>query len=207
MSANAHDILIAGIGGQGIVLASRLLAHAHMARGDAVRVAETIGMSQRGGSVVSHVRTAAPGHDVASSLIPLGSAELILAFEPGEAVRALPYLAPSGTVVTAIAAQRPITASLAKIAYDGHEAREHLRAVAPRYLEVDGETLTRQAGSPRCLNVVLLGAALGSGALELTADELRAAIRARVKPSFHAMNLLALDLGAATASEKADLHA
>ena len=88
-----QDILICGVGGQGTVLASRVLAAAAMEAGHPVHSAETIGMAQRGGSVTSHVRV---GEDAFSPLIPLGGADLLMAFEPAEAVRNLPYLRPEG---------------------------------------------------------------------------------------------------------------
>ena len=84
-----QDILICGVGGQGTVLASKLIASAAMNLGNVVHSAETIGMAQRGGSVTSHIRI---GNTASSPLIPMGSADLILAFEPSEAVRNLAYL-------------------------------------------------------------------------------------------------------------------
>ena len=89
----SRNCLLCGVGGQGVVLASRLIAYAAMEQGDFVRTTETIGMAQRGGSVVSHVRA---GEEVHSPLIPAGGADVILAFEPGEAVRCLPYLKEGG---------------------------------------------------------------------------------------------------------------
>lgn len=192
-----RDVLVTGTGGQGIVLASRLLAQAHLSRGDEVRVAETIGMAQRGGSVTSHVRTAPAASGIATAQIPLGAADLILGFEPGEAARALPYLADGGVVVTAVRAQRPVTASLAGLAYDGSVALDFLRAHAGRLVEVDGDALAREAGAARSLNVVLLGAALASGVLRVSADEIRDAIVARVKPRYVELNHRALTLGLA----------
>ena len=90
------DILICGVGGQGTVLASRVIAAAAMEEGSPVHSAETIGMAQRGGSVTSHVRV---GEGACSPHIPHGSAELMLAFEPAEAVRNLCYLKPVVLVV------------------------------------------------------------------------------------------------------------
>ena len=87
------NCLLCGVGGQGVVLASKLIAFAAMRQGKSVRTAETIGMAQRGGSVVSHVRI---GEEIYSPQIPLKSADLILAFEPAEAVRSLPYLKAGG---------------------------------------------------------------------------------------------------------------
>ena len=90
------DILICGVGGQGTVLASRIIAAAAMDEGNAVHSAETIGMAQRGGSVTSHVRI---GGEAYSPMIPPGGADMLLAFEPGEAERNLRYLKKGGTAV------------------------------------------------------------------------------------------------------------
>ncbi len=92
------NVSIAGIGGQGSVLAARILAQAAEAKGWQVRSAETIGMAQRGGSVMSHVRI---GASLFSPLVSLGQAALVIGFEPAEAARALPYLKPGGAVVAA----------------------------------------------------------------------------------------------------------
>ena len=91
-----YDILIAGVGGQGVVLASRMLALAAMKAGFHVSTAETIGMSQREGSVSSHVRI---GDEISGSLIPVGQADLLLGLEPAETVRNLPFLREGGKVL------------------------------------------------------------------------------------------------------------
>lgn len=87
----ANSCLLCGVGGQGTVLASKMIAFAAMEKGESVRTAETIGMAQRGGCVVSHVRV---GGGIYSPLIPKGGADVLIAFEPGEAVRCLSYLKP-----------------------------------------------------------------------------------------------------------------
>lgn len=107
------NILLAGVGGQGTVLAAKVLAQAAQARGWQVRTAETIGMAQRGGNVTSHVRMGSEGEEVFSSLITPGTADMVIALEPGEAARALSYLAPGGVLVTATTAIQPVTAALA----------------------------------------------------------------------------------------------
>lgn len=203
----AFNCLLTGIGGQGTVLASRLIADAYMAQAHAVRTAETIGMSQRGGTVASHVRTAATLDGIASSLIPLMGANLIIAFEPGEAARALPYLAPGGLMVTALQAQRPVTASLAGAgnAMNGYDGSEQLAYLQERLSDndgalivVDGASVVEElGGNPKVLNVVLLGAAMGGGGLALAREDLADAIKARVKPQFVEGNLAALDAGIA----------
>ena len=99
------NILITGVGGQGSVLAAKILAQAAQAKGWSVREAETIGMAQRGGFVTSHVRMGDAGEEVYSPLLAKRSADLVIAFEPAEAARALPYLAPGGMLVTASSPQ------------------------------------------------------------------------------------------------------
>ena len=195
VSATNLNCLVVGVGGQGVVLASRLIAAACMDKGAFVRTAETIGMSQRGGSVASHVRSGARADDVASSLIPAHGADLVLAFEPGEAVRAYGQLAPYGSVV---AAARPVVPSAAaNSGYDGRAQLDWLRAVvAPgRLAVVDADVLEREGLSPKCLNVLLLGAAVGLSALPFGADELQTAMRQLMKPQLLDMNTRALVLG------------
>ena len=111
------NVLLAGVGGQGTVLAAKVLAQAAESRGWQVRTAETIGMAQRGGNVTSHVRMGSEGEEVFSSLITPGTADMVIALEPGEAARALPYLAPGGVLVTATTAIQPVTAALASVPY------------------------------------------------------------------------------------------
>ena len=195
---NELDCLLAGVGGQGTVLASRLIAQAAMDKGLFTRTAETIGMAQRGGCVVSHVRVGERARN-GSPLIPLGRAEVILGFEPGEAVRALPYLKEGGTVVAAAKAILPITASLGGTAYDGGAMVEYLRGLPVKLILVDGEAVCRACGSSKVLNVALLGAAAASGALGLTLEEMEATVAARVPERYLEMNRKALALGGASA--------
>lgn len=185
--------VLAGVGGQGIVLASKLIAQAAMNRGLFVRTAETIGMAQRGGCVVSHVRV---GEDVFSPMVPKGGADLILGFEPAEAVRCLPYLKPGGAVVASTRAVTPVTASLSGSAYNGARMLTYLRRLPLKLAEVDGGAVCAECGTARTLNVALLGAACTSGALPFDRSELETALRTRVAPRFAEMNLRALHAGA-----------
>lgn len=192
------NILLTGVGGQGTVLAAKLLAQAAQEKGWQVRTAETIGMAQRGGSVVSHVRMGNEGEEVYSPLIAKGTADMAIAFEPAEAARVIPYLAPEGVLVTASTAIQPVTAALAKSAYRGDTMIEKLRtlfASDPARLVVvdDGDVLGR-IGNRRVLNTVLLASALDTGRIPLGLGDLRAAIRVCVKPSFVDLNLEAIDI-------------
>ncbi len=184
------NCLLAGVGGQGTVFASRLIAQAAMARGEFARTAETIGMAQRGGCVVSHVRL---GENTFSPLIPLGQADVILGFEPGEAVRCLPYLRQGGVVISAVKAVQPVTATLG-LAYDGDVMPAFLAAHA-KLLLVDTEAVTTACGTHKVLNVALIGAALKAGVLGITMEEMQSAIRAMANPKFVELNLQALALG------------
>ncbi len=111
------DILLAGVGGQGTVLAAKVLAQAAQSKGWQVRTAETIGMAQRGGNVTSHVRMGSNGEAVFSPLITPGTADMVIALEPGEAARALPFLAPGGVLVTATTTIQSVTAALSSMPY------------------------------------------------------------------------------------------
>ena len=188
----SKSCLLCGVGGQGVVLASRLIAFAAMEQGYFVRTTETIGMAQRGGSVVSHVRI---GEEIHSPLIPLGTADVILAFEPGEAVRALPYLKVGGLVITDKRIVKPVTASLGGEDYRAEEMIEYLRKKTGKLLLIDGDEICRKAGSPKVLNVALLGTASESGALGITPEEMADAVRKNVKEKFIEMNERALALG------------
>lgn len=188
----SRNCLLCGVGGQGVVLASRLIAYAAMEQGDFVRTTETIGMAQRGGSVVSHVRA---GEEVHSPLIPAGGADVILAFEPGEAVRCLPYLKEGGLVITNSRIVKPVTANLGGSSYSGGEMLDYLKKKAGKVIVVDGDEICRRAGSAKVLNVALLGAAAKSGALGISMDEMLEAVRKNVKEKYIALNEKALKLG------------
>ncbi|MFT3951232.1 MAG: indolepyruvate oxidoreductase subunit beta [Oscillospiraceae bacterium] len=188
------NLLLCGVGGQGTVLASKLLASAAMHKGLHVRTAETIGMAQRGGCVVSHVRMS--DGEIFSSLIPKGTADMIIAFEPSEAVRCESYLKPDGTVIVSTKAIQPVTMSLDPKAAARDTAGEMLAYLTARYKTVcvDTEKICAELGSPKVMNMVLLNAAAATGCLGITAEELCRVVKARVSPKFVEMNLAALRL-------------
>lgn len=196
-----RNVLLTGVGGQGTVLAAKVLAQAAQAKGWQVRTAETIGMAQRGGSVVSHVRMGDNGEEVIAPLVAKGTADMIIAFEPAEAARVLPYLAPDGVMVSATTSIQPITAALSSepylaevtIASLGGRLNGSAEALA-RFVLVDDEAVLSQVGNRKALNTVLLAFALKTGHLPLSLDDLRDAICACVKPRFVELNLAAIDL-------------
>ncbi|SMB79161.1 indolepyruvate ferredoxin oxidoreductase beta subunit [Desulfonispora thiosulfatigenes DSM 11270] len=187
------NCILAGVGGQGTILASKLIAQTAMNKGLNARTAETIGMAQRGGCVVSHVRI---GENIHSPLIPLKSADLIIGFEPAEAVRSLGYLKENGTVIVSQKAIKPITASLSNSDYNGSEMISYLKNTITNLIVVDSEKICADCGSAKVLNIALLGAAVASGALEMSLEEVRATIKDRLAERFVEMNLKALHQGA-----------
>lgn len=187
------NCIIAGVGGQGSVLMSRLIGGAAIEKGLFVRGTETIGMAQRGGSVVSHVRM---GDGIHSPLIPQGKADVLIAFEPGEAVRALPYLSPRGALVACDRAVPPVTSALREDGYEAAPMLAFLREHVQRLTVVDGEALIRDLGSARVMNVALLGVALSLSLFPFSQEEVRAVMERRLPARFLDLNLAALAYGA-----------
>lgn len=187
-----YNYLLCGVGGQGTVLAAKVLAQAAINMGNEVKTTETIGMAQRGGSVVSHVRV---GENIHSPLIPMHDADMIIGFEPAEVVRNLAYLKEDGVVVVNKKAVKPTTASLTGLDYNGLEMIDYLKAHVKTVVVIDGDAICKQCGSPKVLNVALLGAAVGTGHLQVSEKELTDALLSKVKEQFKEMNLKALKLG------------
>ena len=193
------DILICGVGGQGTVLASKIIAASATDEGNTVHSAETIGMAQRGGSVTSHVRI---GNEACSPLIPIGGADMILAFEPGEAVRNLKYLKKGGIVIVNTTATKPITESLKDTGYDGREMVDYLRKKCDCIL-IDAEEICKPFGSTKFFNVILLGVAAGSGRLGIAEETLLKQLEQRVPPKYLEVNTRAFSAGVQFAARNA----
>lgn len=197
------NILLTGIGGQGTVLAAKLLAQAAMQKGWEVRTAETIGMAQRGGSVVSHVRIGTKGETIYDPLIARGTADLIVAFEPAEAARVLPYLKEEGILVTATSAVQPVTSTLSGANYDSQAILAFLAEAVSTLVTVDDKELCEHAGGRKTLNTILLAQALevagaiDGGGFGINVDDLKKAIKVGVKEQYVDMNLAAIDISLA----------
>ena len=185
-----RNIILCGVGGQGIILASRLISAAAMAENIPVMSAETIGMAQRGGSVFSHVRF---GNEIYSPMIATGTANLILAFEPGEAVRMLPYLEPDGQIIVSAKPIMPITTTLNNINYSGEKMIAYLRENVKNICVIDTEKAINFLGSAKILNIIMLGFATKTGALGFSREEMRKQIAEKIAPRFHELNFNALD--------------
>lgn len=184
------NILLCGVGGQGIVLTSKLIAAASMAKNIPVMSAETIGMAQKGGSVFSFLRT---GEGLYCPMFPKGTADLMIGFEPAETVRMLPYLKSDGTVILNSHPILPVTAALGGETYDGTEMVAYLKAHVKHLVILDGDKACREIGSPKVLNMVMLGAAIQSGCLPFSLKDIKEAVQKTGKPQFYALNCKALD--------------
>lgn len=185
-----YNILLAGVGGQGVLSLAAVIAKAAMAAGLEVRQSEVHGMSQRGGGVQAHLRIA--DGPVYSDLIPSGGADMILSMEPLEALRYLPFLRPDGVVVTA---SEPVVNIP-----DYPDLESVLAAICalPSAKIVDAEEIAKQAGNPKAVNMALVGAAGTWLPLseEVIADSVRDMF-ARKDPRVIDANMKALALGAA----------
>ena len=184
------NIVLCGVGGQGTVLASKLLAAAAMEQNIPVMSAETIGMAQRGGSVFSHVRI---GEGIHSPMIARNSADLIIGFEPGETVRMLPYLKDGGQVVTSTRAIKPVTATLSESAYEKEPMIDYLKKNVVNLTLIDAEKACSEIGSTKVLNMVLLGSALRTGALDFQTEDIERVMCQTLPEKFHDINLKALN--------------
>ncbi len=184
----SKNIIICGVGGQGTVLAAKVLSQAAISNGERVLSAETIGMAQRGGSVVSHVRI---GEDVYSPLVPQGQADVLIAFEAAEAVRNIAFLKQGGSVIVNKKVVQPVTASLSGKTFDENEMISYLEKVAGKVIAVDTDQACKELGSSKVVNMVLLGAASKTGLI--SKDELKAALKLLVKPEFYELNVRAID--------------
>ncbi len=182
------NIMIVGVGGQGTLLASRILGNAVISEGYDVKVSEVHGMSQRGGSVVTYVKY---GKKVYSPIIDKGEADIILAFERLEAIRALPYLKKGGKIILndrAIAPMPVITGATTYPTGIVEDLSKNAEVIA-----LDALDLSLQAGSPKAVNVVLIGVLAKS--MDIKKQTFIDTINKTVPQKFLELNLKAFELG------------
>lgn len=186
------NYLLCGVGGQGVVLSSKLIAFAGIKKGLNVKTTETIGMAQRGGSVVSHVRLS--DSEVASPLISKGQADVIIAFEPAEAVRNLSYLKQNGLLIVSDKAVKPVTSTLSKAEYNSNEMLEYLKQNVNDLVIVDVEKYLTELKSSKVLNLTLLGIASKSQKFGFTLKEMEDTVLENVNKKFYELNIRALNV-------------
>ncbi len=189
---NTTRLIIVAVGGQGNLLASKVLGEASLLADVPVLMSEIHGMAQRGGVVESAIVFG----DSKSSIISDGEADVLVGFEPSETLRALNKCNGETVVVTNLSPLPPFTVALGKSAYpDMAELQTLIRTKTKKMVAFDSLALAKEAGNPMANNIVLLGALIQTGVLPLTADNVREAIKTSTKKAFLDVNLKAFDLG------------
>jgi indolepyruvate ferredoxin oxidoreductase beta subunit len=188
---NANAILLVGVGGQGTILASKILSEGFVSAGYDVKMSEIHGMSQRGGSVSTQIRF---GRDVHSPIIGEGEAGVIVAFEKMEALRWLEYLSPGGRIIVNDY-EIPSVPILMGAAKYPEGIIEELSAKADA-LVINAAAIAEELGNAKAMNIVLLGAAVRAMESEgLTGIDWRVIMQKNIKPAFIELNLKAFDAG------------
>jgi indolepyruvate ferredoxin oxidoreductase, beta subunit len=198
MDNTYKNILIVGVGGQGVLLASELLSEVAIMSGLDVKKSEVHGMSQRGGVVSSHVRI---GKKVYSPIIPYGQADILLSFEQAEGLRALDWLAPNGQVIVSRTRLVPPIANFGKFTYPDDPVAE-IRKKTPQVIAVDADQMALELGNTRLVNTILL--AVASPSIGFPRSVWEEAIRKLVKPKFVDVNLQAFARGCELAKAPAE---
>ena len=183
------SVMIVGVGGQGSLLASKLLGRLLVDEGYDVKVSEVHGMSQRGGSVVTYVRY---GDKVYSPIVTAGEADVIIAFEKLEAARYAPYLKADGRLVVNTQQIDPMPVIIGAAEYPA-DVLDELTAKGLSVDALDALTLAREAGSAKAVNIVLMGRA--AKYFDIPYERWIAAIENTVAPKFVEMNKIAFNLG------------
>lgn len=185
-------LIIVAVGGQGNLLASKVLGEAALLADIPVRMSEIHGMAQRGGVVESAVVFG----DAASTIISDGEADVLLGFEPSETLRALNKCNADTVVITNTSPLPPFTVAIGKGTYpDLQRLQELIRGKTARLIAFDARALAKQAGNVMSLNMVLLGALISTGTMPVSADNVKEAIRTSTKKAFVDINIKAFELG------------
>jgi len=189
LSLAVTNIMIVGVGGQGTLLASRILGQVLLGRGYDVKVSEVHGMSQRGGSVVTYVKF---GDKVFSPVINEGGADIVLAFEMLEAARWLPFMKPGGKLVVNRQRINPMPVITGSAEYPD-AVLERLAAAGADVKAIDALDLALKAGSAKAVNVVLIGALAAT--TDVPKEDWLRAVEQTVPPKFLEMNVNAFNAG------------
>ncbi|WP_175058795.1 indolepyruvate oxidoreductase subunit beta [Thermococcus sp. 2319x1] len=185
------NLIIAGVGGQGGLTLSRIIGNAAMKEGYNVRIGETLGMSQRYGSVLSYLRF---GEEVYSPLIEEGEADLMLALEPVEALRNARFLSDKSY---AIVNAYPIHTATTLVGKERYPSLEEISGVLSRICTVEMRNFQKEADkiNPRTLGVLMLGFAYGKGLIPLKKESLLGGIQETLKPTLWEINIKAFERG------------
>jgi indolepyruvate ferredoxin oxidoreductase beta subunit len=186
-------LIIVAVGGQGNLLASKVLGEAALLSGIPIRMSEIHGMAQRGGVVESAVVF---GH-AKSSIISDGEADVLLGFEPLESLRALNKCNPGTTVIISTSPIPPFTVGIGRGTYpDLQKLQELIRKKTAKLIAFDAVSLAKEAGNVLGVNMVLLGALIQTGILPISREHVQEAIMTRTRKAFAESNIKAFELGA-----------
>ncbi len=188
------DLVIAGVGGQGSILASHMVATAAIREGLRARVGETFGAAMRGGAVASHVRI---GANVNAPLVSKDGAEIVLALEPLEGLRnVIKFLKKGGLLITNVRPWLPVDVSIGRAKYPNMAAiREAVGKLGGKIVEMDATKLAQEAGNVRTMNTVMLGALAATGKLPVPVETLKEVIKENVPPKTLDVNVKAFEAG------------
>ncbi|MEM3507015.1 MAG: indolepyruvate oxidoreductase subunit beta [Candidatus Bathyarchaeia archaeon] len=194
MKVKEFNIIIAGVGGQGSVLASRMIADAAIMEGYKVRVGETFGAAQRGGAVASHIRI---GTKVYGPLVPEDGLNALIGLEPLEALRvSVKYLSPKAVAIVNTRKWFPVDVNVGRAKYPSlEEIEDSLKKLCNKVIMIDATKIAEEAGSARSLNVVMLGNLAAIVELPFSIESLKKAIKERVPKGTEELNLKAFELG------------
>ena len=196
---NTTRLIIVAVGGQGNLLASRVLGEAALEAGIPVRMSEIHGMAQRGGVVESAIVFG----QAKSTIISDADADVLVGFEPSETLRALNKCNPDTVVITNLAPLPPFTVAIGKGVYPDLALLQNLiRAKTANLIAFDAVALAKAAGNVLAVNIVLLGALIQTGMLPVSEENVKAAIKSSTKKAFVDLNLKAFDLGFEAAAAK-----
>lgn len=185
-------LVFVGVGGQGNLLASRLLGEAALAQGIPAVVSEIHGMAQRGGIVESAVLMG----NVTSPIVSPAEADVLISFEPVETLRALGKCNKDTVIITNTHPLPPFTVAVGQGTYpDVGEMLSLIRKKAGKVIALDGDTIAEKVGNPLALNMVMLGALIGSETIPVTAEDMKKIISTSTKKTFLEANLAAFDRG------------
>ena len=191
---NTFKIVVAGVGGQGTLLASRLLAEAAIKSGLHVKIGETYGMAQRGGPVMGHIQI---GGETNNPQIRKGEADLLIGFEPAEAVRrGVTYLKKDGLALINTRVTAPVEVVSGMVPYPNIEKLIGLlRKITKNIYKFDATGIAEEAGDPIATNIVMLGAALQSGLLPYNEETVVKTLKESIRPQFIELNMKAFEFG------------
>jgi indolepyruvate ferredoxin oxidoreductase beta subunit len=192
-NSNTINVAITGVGGQGVLTLAEILAKAALQCGLNVRVGEIHGMAQRGGHVVCTVRI---GDNAKGPIVDSGSAHILVGFEPVETLREIHLVKEGGLVLMSSHVQYPVAVSMGKAEYPSHdEIIKRMNMFTDRIIEFDAMELAVKAGSTRALNMVMLGAIIGTGVISISEDEAISVVKETFPKKFEKINVDATKSG------------